>query len=161
MKNELLQIENHTTSSLKIFTSTLNSIQILPGINFVKSLQFEQLKQHPQYLAYIEKGFLSEVVKQNIKVDDRTNLSYIEERGELVPVSNAIVNNKLEPVQTDGGKIFKLKDLIETGISSLVAQNMIKFAPSEGWKDAEHVIAALEIESSNVDATKINEIFSK
>lgn len=156
--SDIQQIENHSTFALKIYFSVFDNAQIIPGINFVSSSIVEKLQQHPQFKDYIERGILSFVAKPDFKIDERTNLAYIQEKEELVPVQNAIINNRMTPLASNG-RIFKLNDLIDAGVSSLVSQNMIKFAPSEGWRDAEHIISALEIDEQSKDAPKISKLF--
>lgn len=155
----LNQIENHTTYALKIYLSLFDNVSIIPGINLIPQKVLNKLNEHPQFAKYIEHGILSLVRAPDVKIDDRTNLGYVNQGEEIVPVQYAIVNNKMEPLQKNTGHFFKLNDITKIGISTIVAQNIVKFVPSEGWRDAEHIITALELETSSTDISKVKELF--
>lgn len=146
------QIDNLTTQSFMIYLSDFHNIRILPGLNLGIGADILELIKAREHLNTLIDDGMWQVTALNVPEiyeDKATGITFTDDSGEKVPVTNALIDGKVVPLTT--GTVFKPAELKAQGIPSSLIRKLTQLAPESGWKSKEQIISSLELKEGELE----------
>lgn len=150
-------VENRTLCSYDIYFSAIESISFYPGLNQIADATHTRLQSNSAYLRYLEIGILHETKSTpETQIDDKSGLLVADNDGEKVPLTNTGINNNESAAPKN--KSITIEQCQAQKLPIDISSSIAFKAPASGWRDAAHVIEALQIQDPNLTA-KVKQLF--